>query len=119
MHPHVFMLSPYISLAFLLSVFFRNEEWITLLTPIAWVISAVGLAILFYKRFFLDDPLPSLFFFMITGLESDYPLWLAKSIVLALLITNDKKWTRSGILLALCTCIIYLLAVDFREIYAV
>ena len=119
MHPDVLMLSPYVTIAFILSVFFQKEKWITLLTPITWVISTVGLAILFYKRFIIGDPLPSLFFFMIAGVESDYPLWVIKSIVLALLITNDKKWTRSGILLALCTCIVYLLAVDFRKIYEV
>lgn len=117
MHPHIFMLSPYISMAYLLSVFLQKEKWITLLTPITWVISTVGLAILFYKRFYLDDPLPSLFFFMITGVESDYPLWLIKSIIVGMLFVYDKKWTHRGMILALCTCMVYLLAVDFREIY--
>ena len=114
-----FMLSPYITLAFLLSVMLQNDKWVTLLTPITWMISIVGFIILFYRRYLLDDPLTSEIFFAMTGVDTDYPQWIIKSILIIILFAYSKKWTYNGLLLAICICTIYLFMFDFRKIYGI
>jgi hypothetical protein len=119
MHPDIFMLSPYITLAFLVAVFLQKDYWITLLTPITWIICIVGMAISLYRRFALNDPMCSLIFQSVFGIDSDLPTWFIKGFLFVLLIRERKQWTPYGILLALGICLVYLFLVDFRDIYRV
>ena len=113
------MLSPYITFAFLVAVFLQKEYWITLLTPITWIICIVSMIVSLYRRFVLNDPMYSFIFQSVFGTDSDLPIWFMKCFLFVLLVRERKPWTLYGILLAVGICLLYLLLVNFRDIYRV
>ena len=111
------MLSPYISFAYLLSVFYNYNMLITLLTPITWIICTIGLIIILYKRFIQKHILSSYIFKQITHINSDIPLIIFKLFIIYILIQQKKTFTRNGFIVATVIIGMYLLTVNIVNIY--
>lgn len=111
------MLSPYISIVYLISVFYHGQTIITLLTPITWIICIVGLAIIFYKRFVQKRVLSSYIFKKITHIDSDIPLILFKLFILFILLHIRTPITHNGVIVAGIILTVYVWLVDIETVY--
>ena len=111
------MLSPYISFAYLLSVFYNYNTLITLLTPITWVTCIVGFTIILYKRFIQKRTLSSYIFKQITDIHSDIPLIIFKLFIIYILIQQQKPITRNGLFVTTFIIGVYLSSFDIANVY--
>ena len=111
------MLSPYISISYILSVIYKFDYFTILLTPITWIICIIGLLIIFYKRFVQKKLLRSYVFLKLFHVESDIPLIIIKVFIIALLVYKNNSCTLLYIIMALFILSIYILFIDITQTY--
>lgn len=111
------MLSPYISMFYILSVLCKFKFMTILLTPITWIICIIGLLIVFYKRFVQKKILRSYIIFKIFRINSDIPLIIFKLSIILLLIYINNSFTLLSIIIALLILSIYILFIDVKQTY--
>ena len=111
------MLSPYISMCYILCVLCKFEFMTILLTPITWIICIIGLLLVFYKRFFQKKILRSYIIFKIFRINSDIPLIIFKLSIILLLIYKNNSFTLLSIIIALLILPTYILLIDVKETY--
>lgn len=117
MRKELYMLSPYISICYLVYYFLKKDKMLILYTPITWFISVVGILLLLYKRYILNDPVRYFGIKNIMGISSDFLLILGKIILIGMLLKECKPITFNSITFAVLIMMIYLNLVDVRYIY--
>ena len=114
---HLRMLSPYVIICYCVAYMAQLKGIVLLLTPLLWVTSAVGLAILLFQRFYLNRPQYSLIVSKLSGVKSDLALVLGKIAILVLLVRNKRRITPSGLAFAVAVLTLYSVSMDVRYIY--
>lgn len=119
MRKELYMLSPYITICYIVYFFLKKDEFLTLFTPITWFISVVGILILLYKRYILNDPVRYFGIKKIMGINTDFLLILGKIVLIGLLLKECKPVSFNSITFAVLIIMIYLNLVDIRYVYGI
>ena len=115
---HLHMLSPYVAICYFVAYLTKHGQAVALLTPLLWITTVVGLAILLFQRFYLNKPQYSLIVKTLFGVKSDFVLITGKILILLFLLLEKTKLTSNGVVLAIVVIAAYLLNVDVVSVYA-
>ena len=113
----IYMLSPYITLFYFISIIKNFKKIILILTPITWIICILGLIIKLYKRFIQKNILQSYIFLQLFGIKTDLPLIFIKFGLLLLLLYRNDPITKNGVIIAIIILVLYILNIDIKKIY--
>lgn len=113
----MYMLSPYITLFYFISIVKNFKKIILIFTPITWIICILGLIIKLYKRFIQKKILQSYIFLQLFGIKTDLPLIFIKLFLLLLLLYRNDPITKNGIILAIIILVLYILNIDINKVY--
>ena len=111
------MLSPYITILYIISVYCRIDDLNIMLTPITWIVCVFGLLIILYKRFINNDILPSYIWYQLFGVKTDLPPIVFKFCIITLLIQQNKPFTNIALILAGIIIATYITFINVIEVY--